>query len=350
MTTANDVNVGQYLSRLFAESHRRWACRGMTPEQVFGWQLGARAALVRLLGLPCIEERCSGHSFVVRLRSPEAADGFTRQQGEAHTEPGVSIRFWFFRPEGDGPFPVALLPHGHEHFGLNTYAGISTSAEHARRIREEDRDVALQAVRRGMVAIAPVTRGFFPAAVPDRLKRHGGQHCRSQALHCFLAGRTAIGERVWDMMRLLDWVLGLADTDSERVLVMGNSGGGMVTLYTAACDERVTMAVPSCSFCTIAGCDGDIHHCDCNAVPGLFQFGEMWDIAGLIAPRRLLAVNGRQDTLFPLSEVDRAVHGVERIYRAAGCPSHFSHCYGEGGHRFYSDLMWPAIGAVFGFG
>ena len=122
----------------------------------------------------------------------------------------------------------------------------------------------------------------------------------------------------------------------------------MATLYAAACDTRVTVAVPSCSFCTLVGESGRVHHCDCNTVPGILRFGGFHDVAGLIAPRHLLVVNGREDPLFPLAEVDKAVAGVRGIYHAAGVPERFSHRYGDGGHRYYKDLMWPFIEAALG--
>jgi hypothetical protein len=86
-----------------------------------------------------------------------------------------------------------------------------------------------------------------------------------------------------------------------------------------------------------------VHHCDCNTVPGILAWGGFHDVAGLIAPRPLLIVNGKQDSLFPLPEVDRAVEGVRRIYAVAGVQERFAHHYGVGGHRFYADLMWPFI-------
>lgn len=55
-----------------------------------------------------------------------------------------------------------------------------------------------------------------------------------------LAGRTAIGERVWDVMRLIDWAEGRDDVDTATVPVMGNSGGGVITLYAASARTRVT--------------------------------------------------------------------------------------------------------------
>ena len=50
------------------------------------------------------------------------------------------------------------------------------------------------------------------------------------------------------MQRILDWAFTLPEVDSSHTLMMGNSGGGMVTMFTAACDERIDIAVPSCSF------------------------------------------------------------------------------------------------------
>ena len=144
-------------------------------------------------------------------------------------------------------------------------------------------------------------------------------------------------------MRLIEWALSIYDIDESRILVMGNSGGGVITLYAAACDDRVTCAVPSCSFAPFVSESGYIHHCDCNAVPGISRWGEIWDLTALIAPRALCIVNGREDRLFPLSEVNRAVAATQRIYSAIGHSDRFQHKYGPAGHRLYSDLMWPFI-------
>jgi hypothetical protein len=162
-------------------------------------------------------------------------------------------------------------------------------------------------------------------------------------MHALLAGRTATAERVWDVMRLIDWALEEFEIDESNILVMGNSGGGVITYYTAACDERITCAVPSCSYVSFVSETGFIHHCDCNAVPGITRWGESWDLVGLIAPRQICIVNGLKDRLFPIPEVDRAVSGAKRIYRAIGHLDRFAHSYGPEGHRFYSDLMWPFV-------
>lgn len=125
--------------------------------------------------------------------------------------------------------------------------------------------------------------------------------------------------------------------------MMGNSGGGMVTLFTAACDERVTVAVPSCSFAPSHSESGYMFHCDCNIVPGLIEIGGLAGVAALTAPRWLLTVNGRTDQLFSVAAVERAAADVRAVYEAAGCPERFSHRWGHAGHRFYAALMWPFV-------
>ncbi len=280
----------------------------------------------------------------VSLSDPEELPEYSRQKGVLHSEPGVEIPFWYVKPRGSGPYPVALLPHGHyvEH-GLDYAVGIAASPEMERKIREGDRDVAIQAVRHGFAAIAPATRGFSPACIPDITNRHGGRSCRSQLLHALLAGRTVIAERLWDLERLTDWAISQPEIDGSMILMMGNSGGGVATLYAAACDERISIGIASCSYCTLVGQSGAIHHCDCNAVPGIMRFGEMHDVAGLIAPRHLLVVHGRTDPLFPVGEIERAVSRVRYIYDTAQASARFRHVWGLEGHRFYSDLMWPFV-------
>ena len=332
-----------YLNRLYGEAKRTFACREASADGVREWHQRARPALWHLLGLNRVAEEAEGHKLAVTLEKPRDCGDYTRRLGTIASEPHVSVPFWLLEPKTRGPHPLGLFPHGHKAHGKDEYAGIAHGEKDRARIEAEDRDVAVQAVRRGFVALAPTTRGFAPAAVPDIGGRHGKRDCRSQLIHCLLAGRTPMAERVWDMMRLLDWATKRPGVDGTRVLMMGNSGGGMVTAYAAACDERIKVAVPSCSFAPFVGRSGLIHHCDCNAVPGILRFGEFWDVAGLIAPRHLCIVNGRADKLFPPAEVERAVEGVRRIYAAAGAAKRVAHHWGKGGHRFYSDLMWPFI-------
>ena len=145
------------------------------------------------------------------------------------------------------------------------------------------------------------------------------------------------------MMRLIDWASNLPEVKSDSLLMMGNSGGGVITMYTAACDERISTAVASCSFSVIASEQGRIFHCDCCAIPGILRWGDLYDVCGLIAPRRFLAVNGIKDQLHSEKDIKRSIDRVQRIYQFAGVSHNFQHRWGDEGHRFYKELMWPIV-------
>ena len=344
MTAEHEPRVLAFLDRIYAEPDRRFAFRGDDATDVATWEQAARPELRRLIGLEVIGRPPADFEPSVTLSDAEDLGDYTRRRGVLNAEPDVAVPFWFLLPSSEGPHQLGLFPHGHYgRNGLDYAAGIAADERMRARIVREDRDVAVQAVRRGYAAIAPATRGFAPLDIPDINKRHGERDCRSAFLHALLAGRTLTGERVWDLQRLLDWALRRPDIDPSGAFAVGNSAGGIVAIYAAACDGRIVAAVTSCCVCTFVGRSGAIHHCDCDAVPGIMGFGELHDVAGLIAPRPLLVVHGRTDPLFPPSEIDRAVTGLRHIYAAAGASRALRHAWGDGGHRFYGDLMWPFL-------
>lgn len=334
---------GSHLKRLFDASDRRLAYREDRAGGFSTWTREARPALQSMLGLDRIATSAGGHRPHAELETRVDCGEYFRQKGAIETEPGIRIPFWLLTPKRPGPWPLGLFPHGHDSRGHDTTAGVYADEAHAKKSLAEDRDVAVQAVKRGFIAIAPATRGISTHIVPDLQGRHGERECRSHLVHCLLAGRTAVGERVWDLQRILDWAITLPGTDARNVLMMGNSGGGMVTMFAAACDERITLAVPSCSFAPTASASGYVFHCDCNIVPGLMDIGGLTGVVGLTAPRQVLAVNGRKDTLFSQTEIERGVAHARTHFAGAGVPDHFQHRWGPEGHRFYQDLMWPYV-------
>ena len=343
--SAHNPKTLDHLNAIYAPAQRRFACRADSLRQLEDWQAEARPELCRLIGLDRIAEQTAGFEPSVELGDIEDRGNLTRQTCSIHTEPTVEIPFYLLRPkDADGPLPLGIFPHGHGEWG--PYAGIYKDEAGRERIENEDRDVAVQAVRRGMIAIAPATRGLGAGIVPDVFDRHGKRDCWSTALHALLAGRTGVGERVWDMMRLLDWATALPDVDAGRIVCMGNSGGGVATFHTAACDTRITVAVPCGSFCAYVSDKGHVHHCDCNLIPGILAFGGAEDVAALIAPRHLLVVHGDADALFVNSDIDRPVAAIRRLYATVGAADHFDHRLGSGEHRFYKSLSWPFMEAA----
>ncbi len=148
---------------------------------------------------------------------------------------------------------------------------------------------------------------------------------------------------MWDIQRLIDWAKGREDVDASAIIITGNSGGGTISVFAAAVDERIAVCVPGSYFCTFKDSIGSVYHCECNYVPGILRLGEMWEVAGLIAPRPFLAVTGRYDPLFPVEAVQASYKRLRQIYSVFGAVERCHLSIGEGGHRYYKRDVWPFV-------
>lgn len=333
-----------YLHRINDQQHKQYAFANRGDKSWQQWQDDARPALRALIGLSRIVSDAADHQPSIKWDGEAVdCDDYTRRFGHMETEPDVLIPFYLFQPTGDGPHPLAICPHGHDPRGHHTSAGIYETEEQRQRIINDDRDVAVQAVERGYISIAPATRGIGCDGVPDIYDRHSNRDCRSHNMHCIINGRSAMGERVYDMERFIDWALAELPVQGQHLLMLGNSGGGMVTNYAAACDTRIDIGIASCSYNFLQTPHGKLSHCDCNMIPGALRFGEFYDISGLIAPRHFLFVHGRDDSLHDNADVDAATQTAKDIYKACDAEEKLEQAYGPAGHRFYKDIMWDFV-------
>ena len=245
------------------------------------------------------------------------------------------------------PRPLILTPHGHGKSGKQTYVGIWSDDKEKDEILVGERDIALQAVQEGYVAIAPDMRGFASMRRSEDIERDKTSSCRTLQMHALLFGRTLIGERVFDISRLIDYATTRNEVDTSKIAISGNSGGGTISLFAAACDTRIGVAVPSSYFCTFTRSIGSINHCECNYVPGIMTVAEMYDVAGLIAPRPFMAVAGKKDAIYPYPAVQEAFAKLKRIYAVAGVPERCCLSTGEGGHRYYKREVWSFVKKAF---
>jgi dienelactone hydrolase len=333
----------QHFQRLYQHAPAQFRFQASTPAELLAWQQAFRPRLRQALGLDRIEAELRGFQPQAQQVDSEDLGDYVRQRWILQVEPTVPLPFVLLKPKGQsGPLPLVLTPHGH---GKNTelYAGIFHNEEERASMVEGERDIAVQAVQEGYIAICPTARGFGETRMPQDKAEDRTSSCRTQLMHDLLVGRTPIGDRVWDISRLIDWAFTHLPVDPRRVAITGNSGGGTISLFAPACDERISLAAPSCYFCTFTDSIGSIHHCECNYIPGIMTLGEMADVAGLIAPRPFIAIAGRDDPIFPLHGVRKAFEQVKAIYATAGAPENCALYVGEGGHRYYKAGSWPFI-------
>lgn len=315
---------------------RTMAYKGEEP--LADWQAKAREKLCELLGLPY--DLCEPR-FAVEYR--EETDDFYETRFLFQSEEGYFVPCHFLAPKRkteERP-PVMICLQGHS-TGMHISLGRTKYPDDDGAF-EGERDFALEAVRRGFCAVAMEQRCFGERGGNPR------PDCYGTAMTALLSGRTLLGGRVWDVMRLIDVLEAqFADVcDAERIYCCGNSGGGTATFYAAALETRIRGAIPSCAFCTFAGSIGAMYHCSCNYVPGIRKYFDMAELAGMIAPRPLVIVSGAQDEIFPLTGAQSEFESVKNTYYAnSEHPENAVHVIGDGGHRFYAAPAWEAFLAL----
>ena len=75
----------------------------------------------------------------------------------------------------------------------------------------------------------------------------------------------------------------------------------------------------------------------------------MGDLSGLIAPRPLVIVAGKEDKIFPIEGVKECYETAKRFYKLAGAKDKCRLVIGDGGHRFYADDSWPVFRELSGW-
>jgi hypothetical protein len=158
-----------------------------------------------------------------------------------------------------------------------------------------------------------------------------------------MLGETMISWRVWDVMRTLDYITTRSELDSNRVGCMGISGGGTVTLFATALEPRIRVAMVSGYLNTFRDSIGSLAHCIDNYVPGILNWAEMHDIAGLIAPRPLFAESGEKDNIFPIKSSIESVNHVREIYGVFGAADRFDHEVFPADHSFWGKRGIPFV-------
>jgi len=249
--------------------------------------------------------------------------------------------YWCVPRDATPPYPTMICVQGHS-TGMHNSIAVDQQDETKPIKVEGDRDYGIGCMARGVAALCIEQRSFGERA--EKVQEHvASQGCHDATMHALMLGRTLLGERVYDVDRGIDLLAQRGDVDMTRLGVMGNSGGGTISVFSAALLPRIRFAIPSCYFCTFRDSIMSIYHCADNYVPGLLKYAEMADVLGLFAPKPVVVVAGRKDGIFPIGATRKAFRDLKRIYRAAGAEDRCHLVVGDGGHRFYAEKAWPKM-------
>lgn len=112
-------------------------------------------------------------------------------------------------------------------------------------------------VKKGMIvfAIDPPGQGEHVQYYDPKIKLSSVgysvvEHCYF-GNQCFLSGSSCAKYFIRDGMRAIDYLLTRKEVDPERLGVTGFSGGGTVTSYIGALDDRIKVSIP-CSWATVS--------------------------------------------------------------------------------------------------
>lgn len=330
-----------YQSRPFLEEvfrQREPALRYGGEQPVAAWQHTARAKLYELLGLdqmlPCDPD--------FAIEETVETEEYTQHRFSFQSEPGYYVPCYIRLPKGViDPVPPMICLQGHSK-GMHISLGVVKYPGDEQTIAGGDRDFARSALRNGYCPVVIEQRYMGECGGDEKGPGCGTWDPARMNVHpTLMLGRTAIGERVWDVMRLIDVLAAqFPRLDLSRTACMGNSGGGTTAFYAACADERIQLAMPSCAVCTYFDSIVALHHCACNYIPRIAQYFDMGDLGGLIAPRKLIIVAGAEDPIFPKHGVEKTYEIIRRVYEAMGVGERAQLVFGPEGHRFYADLAY----------
>ncbi|EDL62195.1 alpha/beta hydrolase family protein [Gimesia maris] len=295
---------------------------------IFEYQQKRRTALVDSLGT--LPERTPLHAQTLgTIQQP----GFTIEKILYESQPGFHVTANLYRPAGAGPFPAILHPVGHSENG-KAYE----SYQRANRLL----------VQHGFIVLC-----FDPIGQGERkqiLDATGTPHHRGSHEHQelgvapILLGRSLGTYMLWDGVRGIDYLCSRPDVVQSRIGCTGNSGGGNLTSYLMAFDDRIVAAAPGCFMTT---------HRFKNESPGpgdaeqnLYgQIGAGFDHPDYIltrAPSPTLILAATRDFV-PIEGTWDAYRQAKRVYTQLGFPERVNLIEANDKHGFGQRLREGAV-------
>ena len=223
-------------------------------------------------------------------------------------------------PAPERPAPAVLALHQTTSIGKAEPAGLGGLS---------NLHYGAELARRGYVVLCPDYPSF-------------GDYPHDFAADAWPSG-TALG--IVGHRRAVDLLVSRPEVDPGRIGAIGHSLGGHNTVFLAAFDERIRVAVSSCGWTlfadykggNLAGWAGDRYMPRIRDVYALDPARMPFDFDGLIAsiaPRAFLSVSPLDDDNFSARGVRKGMASAARVYEVLGAKENLKAIYPDCGHDF----------------
>jgi len=233
----------RYLLRQVDQAAQQWEAdyeARTTPVQIAAYQQQSRDRLLEVIGgLP------DRSPLNARTTGKVQRDGYLVEKVIFESQPGLHVTGLLFLPDAarfKPPYPGIVEPVGHTGNG---------------KAHDEYQSLGALLALNGMV-------GFVYDAMDEseRIQYHGergeydfdkwGPYLHGTYGHqmvgigSILLGRNSARFQIWDTMQAISYLQSRPEVDPQLIGCTGNSGGGILTAYVVALDDRVKAAAPSC--------------------------------------------------------------------------------------------------------
>lgn len=325
------VRPDKFLERSYNLAVPKYSFNAKTVSEWETWRDNLKRAFINQLGgFP--ERKVDLNPQIVEQ---EEMEDYVRQRVVFSTMEDLEMLAYVLIPKNaTGRLPAVIACHGHG-YGSKDVVGLNFDGSEKTGDAGYGKNFGLELVKKGFLVVVPELLGFGDRTLEeDSLKPYKGENsCYKISTNLLLLGKTIAGIRVYETVRIIDYLLTRNDVDADRIGCMGISGGGLVCAFTSAIDERIKVSVVSCYLNTFKDSIMAVRHCIDNYIPGILQYAELPDIVGMIAPRPLLIEAGIYDHIFPIHGTRTAFQKLEAIYDLLGAREKLDKDFFEGGHQ-----------------
>ena len=251
-------------------------------------------------------------------------DGFRVEKVIYASQPQHHVTALVYLPLTEPPFPGVLIPCGHSHNG-------KAAASY--------QQIGMLLAQNGIAAMCydPIGQGERYQVLATSPQEHFRGYPRNRPPHplaqylcttehtlmdvgAILVGANTARYRIWDGMRGIDYLISRPDIDATRIGCTGNSGGGTLTSYIMALDDRVACAAPGCYLTTFRRLldssgpqDGE------QCIFGQIAHGmDQAEYVLMRAPKPTVLLAGTHDVTFDIAGTWEVFRDAKRFYARLG--------------------------------